>query len=284
MDLNTVDWSRVCGAVAYSGGIRVCTLAPHTEDTEHFWTPAERVPDALAPCRASKMIRGVLHLCALYGRHVNRDHEWVRPSELRPRQIARARPNAPGPGPAPVRHPTQRDPLCLHPNPSGDGTLCALPPDHGLTGHEHYYVRLGGPGPGAQPSGPTKPTNGDLPESGPLGAPPTRPPEEYESRRELEPGTTTPTPGGTNMASVSDVKGRIDGITAEVSNAQQAAFHAAEVLKEQRLNALAVLDASEHASGRNAVAAMSIAIENAQDAVAQCENAINLLNEYRAAI
>jgi hypothetical protein len=286
VDLNTVDWSRVCGAVAYSGGLQICTLAPHSEDVEHFWTPSERVPDALTPCQASKMIGGVLYLCGLYGRHVNRDHEWVRPSELRPSQIKRARPNEPGPTGKPVRHPTAENPLCLEPNPIGNGTVCALPPDHGLSGHGHYYVRLGGPGPGATPStDPPYRPEGEPPEAGPLGRPPARPDGEYDSTRDRDtPAPSTPTTGGAGMASVSEVKAIIDAITQEINQAQQAAFHAAELAKDERLRTLGVLDASDHPSGRNAVAAMSVALENLNDAVSNLGNSITLLQEYRAVI
>lgn len=84
--------------------------------------------------------------------------------------------------------------------------------------------------------------------------------------------------------SVAGVKARIDAIIQEVVSAQQAAFHAAEVIRNQRLSALGVLDASEHESGRNAVAALSIAAEKAQDVVGGLEDAINLFNEYKAVL
>lgn len=95
----------------------------------------------------------------------------------------------------------------------------------------------------------------------------------------------TPSRGeGSVDDSVAGVKARIDAIVTEVVNAQQAAFHAAEVIRDQRLSALGVLDASQHPSGANAVAALSLAAEKAQDVVGGLEDAINLFNEYKAAL
>jgi hypothetical protein len=259
VDLNTVDWSRVCGHVQYSGGMQVCVLAPHPVNEEHYHLAVERLPAQLEPCQATTFRGGVLYLCALFGQHMNRDHEWVRPSELRPGQIKRARPNTPGPGPAPVRHPTAENPLCLHPNPIGDGTVCALPPDHGLTGHEHYYVRLGGPGPGAGHVEPANPPGG-------------------------EPPTSQPTTGGTEVASVAEMRAAAAGINARLDEAQGAIRAAKDEISLGQQMAAATFDGSAHEQAITGQAAMTQADEECDEAMRLLSAAIEAFNAYVAAL
>jgi hypothetical protein len=289
MDLNTVDWSRVCGHVQYSGGMQVCVLAPHPVTEEHYHLAVERLPAQLEPCQATTFRDGVLYLCALFGQHMNRDHEWVRPSELRPGQIKRARPNTPGPGPAPVRHPTAANPLCLHPNPTGDGTVCALPPDHGLTGHGHHYVRLGGPGPGAGHVEPANPPGGEPPTSQPVGRPAGRPDEEYTPRREPDPQPgpgprPAPTTGGTEVATVAEMRAAAAGINARLEEAQGSLRAAKDEISLGQQMAAATFDGSAHEQAIAGQAAMTEADDECNEAMRLLSAAIEAFNAYVAAL
>lgn len=291
MDLNTVDWSRICGEVQYSGGIEVCVLARHPRNEEHYFVPAHRLPAELTPCQRVNYLGGVLYVCALYGRHMNRECEWVRPSELRGGQARRYRRNPTGPEPGPVRHPTPEKPLCLHPNPIDDGSVCALPPDHGLSGHGHYYVKFGGPLPGQTvPQPGDRNGGGTLPASQPIGRRPGQPDDDYDSRREPEPqpkpAPRTPTTGGgtAGMASVAEVKAMIDAALIEVSEGQQALHAAAEKLTQAQHSLAAATQGGAHDAITSSIGALENAVRSTEDALASTLVSVEQAQAYEASL